>query len=604
MARPEFSTEPTTDIKTPGTALRNLKLTRVGQDFDIKHDIALGPWCFIGSETEFPEWEDLDYVDPFITPSALAKADGDTRRLANQLALKWAATLNERHGRSYSAEYWRTLLILWLVSGVQTTWRRYRHMELMIARHGHTPMQVDVLDVKPDWNFAHIISFSRHIGEDRYFDFWMNSEILKIITPTSWTLVSVNAENDKDLTAADGRNAPPDNHGRISDMARRIFGRLCFDTVSGVRSSKILFSLYIKMLPKRPSRGKPIVRDDDVFSEFPKSYLDYLDGFLESTLPKIFSDGYSELEAAALQNKYVPGRLFVDHLLTLDARRRFVLAHAQEAGERLIGSQHGCGYGACLTVPWAAEGEYKYDGFISWGWKQQEDLEGRMIPLPSPLLSRTMNRHVPRSNQLIFTGARIFLPDARFGNRPQPTQWFNYRYMKRQFIDALSTDTREELVYRPYLKAPETMRDIGYLELFFAKLPILRGPMDGKMLECKLLVLDYPGTSMNIGMAANVPMVSYWDPQAWPECRQAKPLNDALRKAGILHDDPESAARHINHIWDDVPGWWNSKDVQQARNDWCRQYARASRVWWWHWIVALWRLAGDQKINDNDNEDA
>lgn len=588
---PEQQIENPSSMTKSATTERTLVLTRVGPDFDIARDIPLGPWCFIGTEEQYPDWQELDYIEPFDKPAALSQADTMTRALANQLALKWTDILNARHGRSYSAEYWRTQLILWLVSGAQTTWRRFVHMELLVERYGDQPVRVDVLDEKPNWGFAHIVSFSRHIGEDRDFDLWMNSEILKIVAPPSWTLVPVAPASEHGLVAKPKMNTPFDDYGRVSGLVRRIFGRLCFDSVSGVRLSKILFSLYIKALPKRPSQSKKIAVDKEVFKQFPKAYLDFLDRFLECTLPRVYTDGFLELERAALKNKFVAGRLFVDHLLTLDGRRRAVLAHAQEAGERLVGSQHGCGYGACLSVPWAAEGEYKYDAFITWGWNKQQDLEGNMIPLPSPRLSRTMNSHVQKNNQLIFTGARIFLPDARFSNRPQPTQWFNYRHMKRQFIETLCANAREQLVYRPYLKAEESMQDVKYLKSFFDNLPILEGDLDTQAFDCKLLVLDYPATTMIIGMAANVPTVAFWDQGAWPASRQAEPLNDILKKAGILHDTAQSAARHINDIWDDVPGWWNDPATQQARLQWCDQYARASKVWWWHWMAALWRLA-------------
>ena len=92
-------------------------------------------------------------------------------------------------------------------------------------------------------------------------------------------------------------------------------------------------------------------------------------------------------------------------------------------------------------------------------------------------------------------------------------------------------------------------------------------------------------------MAANVPTICYWDQKDWPLCKQAVEQFDHLREVGILFDMPEDAAAHVNAIWNDVPGWWNSRAVRVVRRQWQDQYARTSPIWWWHWAVAIWKMA-------------
>ena len=44
---------------------------------------------------------------------------------------------------------------------------------------------------------------------------------------------------------------------------------------------------------------------------------------------------------------------------------------------------------------------------------------------------------------------------------------------------------------------------------------------------------------------------------------------------GIFHEDPVSLAKHVSAVWDNVDAWWESKEVVEARELFCSQYARS-----------------------------
>ena len=46
-----------------------------------------------------------------------------------------------------------------------------------------------------------------------------------------------------------------------------------------------------------------------------------------------------------------------------------------------------------------------------------------------------------------------------------------------------------------------------------------------------------------------------------------------LKAVGIFHDNSDSAAKHLIKIWDDIPSWWNSNEVQNARKEFCKNYS-------------------------------
>ena len=52
----------------------------------------------------------------------------------------------------------------------------------------------------------------------------------------------------------------------------------------------------------------------------------------------------------------------------------------------------------------------------------------------------------------------------------------------------------------------------------------------------------------------------------------AKPYFDDLKKVGIFHETPESAALHVSKVWDNVDGWWKSKPVRKALDQFKSEY--------------------------------
>ena len=64
----------------------------------------------------------------------------------------------------------------------------------------------------------------------------------------------------------------------------------------------------------------------------------------------------------------------------------------------------------------------------------------------------------------------------------------------------------------------------------------------------------------------------------WPWRSMAEPLLDRLKEVGIFHDNAKAAAEFVNNqLVDEKLGcWWSSLAVQQARKEYCEQYANSS----------------------------
>jgi len=573
---------------------RRLFLSRVETDFNPARDVAAGPWCFVESEEDFDGWEDFPFTDAFADTQDLITADAVTRRLANHIALSWADKMNAKTKRNYSSKMWRDFLILWMVAAVQSTWRCYRNIELLIKRHGEEHFHVRILESNPNWPINNLSDFMRLLTLDGYFTFWMNSLTLRYIAPKKWTLEPVEYETSHaiGMPKQSSNFYKTERRNRISAF----IGRLGFDHVQGTRLIRLFFVLLINVLPRLPAVGKKFISEDHVLEEFPGAYFSILDEFLESTLPLSFGDGLLSTLSEAESLKFYPGRLTVTHAGSVDAYNHLITVLAVENGERVVGFQHGGWYGVAGSGAWACESEYIYHAFITWGWTKQADYFGNMIPLPSPMLSKIRNTHSPRNDRLIFVGTRMIIQNDRFDARPSSVRWLNYRKIKLNFVNTLHVEPRKALYYRPYHRREPPLEDGSYMRRHIPNLPILEGSLHKQATACRLVVMDHPGTTLHLLMASNIPTVCYWDPKDWPLCSQANVQFELLRKANILFDNPEAAAAHVNVIWSNVQDWWNGSQICDARREWLAYHARTSSIWWWYWVGGIWRLATGREL--------
>ena len=103
-------------------------------------------------------------------------------------------------------------------------------------------------------------------------------------------------------------------------------------------------------------------------------------------------------------------------------------------------------------------------------------------------------------------------------------------------------------------------------------------------------MIDNPGTTLSIAMAANIPTICYWDSKTTLLCKYTEPITSALMKAGILFNSENEAATKVNEIWNDVDAWWAQKEIQEVRRNFCWNYARTNKFWLIEWMKTLFKL--------------
>jgi putative transferase (TIGR04331 family) len=105
-----------------------------------------------------------------------------------------------------------------------------------------------------------------------------------------------------------------------------------------------------------------------------------------------------------------------------------------------------------------------------------------------------------------------------------------------------------------------------------------------------LVVHNYLGTSWLETLAMNVPTVCFYDPEFYRPRAEARPLLDALVRVGVLHYSGSEAAKFVNSLRGNPTAWWQSAEVQEARESFVARYANFSDNWLEAWTEEFERL--------------
>jgi len=108
-----------------------------------------------------------------------------------------------------------------------------------------------------------------------------------------------------------------------------------------------------------------------------------------------------------------------------------------------------------------------------------------------------------------------------------------------------------------------------------------------------LVVHNYLGVTWLETLAMNVPTVCFIPTGIHKFRAAAQPYADALQKVGILHCSGIEAAKFVNGLNGDPSAWWQSAEVQEAREAFVARYANFSENWLPAWMEEFERLLAE-----------
>ena len=503
-----------------------------------------------------------------------------------------AIELNRLHGTAYPLRYWRIVVGAWFQQFAQVLHMRLRVAEFVVENYQ------DIEITKLDLNWQELLPVT-HDEASLLFatDVWNHHiyvEALNFVTKsaTENVLVSSPQRNRELLEYRQQVNfglPNPQAKSKLESVLEKLSPNPKV-VLAGVVQSKlalVVMHLRLRALPRlwRFSSKLSVHPIDQIRRQslnVSKRSVDLFDGFLRSlistNLPTIYFEGFKELqqEVSEMQLKKHPKMIFSNTLLHRNEQFKVWSAEHVAAGKtKLCSGQHGGGYGVKRLAPWTEMYEVSsLDHFLTWGWSN-----GSEVVVQSCVQSHHKKFKTNKSGGLL-----IVLGPTTRNSDEYGMLWVqsNSSYLETVvgLVNRLPKKIRERTLVRPKnarsLSKPARVSGEQISEILGNDVQIDFGSkgLNETQSQNRLSIVTYNESSFPSNLMVNHPTVAVWDPKFVQLRPSAQVTFDRLFEVKILHYSAESAAQHVQQIWDDIDSWWQSPKVIEARDLFCEGFAR------------------------------
>jgi len=91
--------------------------------------------------------------------------------------------------------------------------------------------------------------------------------------------------------------------------------------------------------------------------------------------------------------------------------------------------------------------------------------------------------------------------------------------------------------------------------------------------DTSIVIVTHNSTTLLETLSKNIPTIMLMDFNKHKLSDTADKFYKNLSAVGILHFKAESASEKLLTVWKNPDEWWNSKEVQKVRQEFCDEYA-------------------------------
>ena len=549
----------------------------------------LGEWCRVYKRREI--WGNLD--------ASIVPYHWDDREqyyndyfyideVYERILIKLCSSLNIYHETNHSVRYWRIVLGPWLSKFINTLYDRWVMVHKAVNEYSIDStiiLKQSIFDVIPS-NMKDYISI---MWDDNWNNFIIG-EIIKKSTDIEWEeKQSVQIAND-----CNNLKSKKDKIGfkmRLLHVISKFLGKIKgSDDIFIINSylpifQEFLFYMYLKKFPKiwLTPEIKKFTPNADRRSTFSikdngkDKFIIFLNEMVSMLIPTVYLEGYKEVvdQTFNLPWPSKPKFIFTSNAYEHDDVFKIWAAEKIELGVPLVIGQHGGFFG---VSKWNTGEEHQVkiaDRFITWGWN-----EPSKTIYPGIALSHVNKKYNKwkRDGDLLF----VTVPISRYSWKScswpvaanQSNQFVNNQL---KFARLLQKTVRDRLMVRLLVNFDKQQKT-SYKEKWMDSLPEVSidpsiESISSVVSRCRLFISGYNATTFLYSLSMNIPTIMFWDPSFMELRPSAMKYFGRLKSVGIFHDTPESAASKINEIWDDVENWWNQKEIQEAKREFCEEFS-------------------------------
>jgi putative transferase (TIGR04331 family) len=549
----------------------------------------LGEWCRLYSRKQHRKkfdskivpyhWDDRD---------KLYKDYQYLLELFERLLIELATELNNIHGVSYSLRYWRIIIGPWLMMFLPIIFDRWVCLDIAINSYPITNTKIH-----EEINLNYVPQCMEHFSDITKSDLWNHAIYFSILKFLNFEKISL-IKKPKSIPKWQVHGVPEKKniYSRIKHMM------IVFISFFSRNKNYFFSSTYLNMIDVVKLQLKlgqfPVVYREQYSSKFSscKRFRSMtLSGFKSNSrfeqfakeviplqIPKAYLEGYEKLTERTNKIRWpkTPKLIWTGTSYFMDEIFKFWTAEKVDKGVPLVIGQHGGHYGQGLF----SISEYHElkicDHYLSWGWGDGDD---KVIPVGAVKRPIKNRKKEPQNKSilLLISGTSRYV--SAFSSMPISGQWIDYLDHQMKFYENLPEHISSNVIIRLY------PHDYGWsqFERWKDRFP------DSKIDECKedfkkviantdLFISGWNTTTYLESMLSNIPTVVFWESKYFEIRDNAKELFEELKKVGILHDDPISAVKHVNNIYNDIDAWWDRPDVISARNEFTNKYAYSNNM--------------------------
>ena len=495
-----------------------------------------------------------------------------------KLLLELTCKLNEIHKTQHRTRYWRILIGPWLGSFVHVIFDRWSSIHAAINNFELSGTYAQSLE---DDSFIpkNMINFTR-LNKSAEWNYFIYSYILKNYTAINCIDYNVKYKIRKKILNHQPQfiNRVKKNIFNFINLIYRSFQKnddFFYINTYLSKKNEILLSLKFFQIPIFYNDNFLYNLDAKVEKEkrqwiLQGSNANKFEAFARSIIPKqmpiIYLEGYNLLnkKVSLLSWPSRPKIIFTSSSYYLNDLFKLYSAKKTEDGSPLVIGQHGGGIGTHLFAFYEKHQLDICDAYLSWGWTDNSNHKIKSIGM---LSAKKISRisYTPK-NKVILVALSQSRQSFNISSTPIATQIMDYYKDQCKFISNLNSQIKDNLIIRLAKGQEDYEPSAERWSASFPDVVLEDGSSDiNKLLKkCKLCISTYNATTFLEAFSMNIPTVMFWNPNHWELREPAKTHFNELKKVGIFHESPESAAQHVNMIWRDINSWWSSKVVKDA----------------------------------------
>ena len=530
--------------------------------------VFVGAWCALDKELSSVNFEISKYH--WSDREKFANDYQYIWNLYNRLLSSVVTSLNSYHGTKHSERYWELVIGPWLITIIPALFDRWESIDLALRSSSCSKVKVN-RNVLSDVLRRDYTSSVNSLKDDIY-NFSIFSEIILFLKPPGITISYSNVRNpQKNRKVKFSKRLKIKLSSVIDYISLKLNPTQRVAIVTSYIDKRSLLSIFFG-IGQLPNWHKALatfhlslpedllVRDNNLDFIFKNQFERFLGRQLINFIPASYLENFSILDAKASRYKCSPAVILTANShISHDLFKIWSARQVVYRGASLLISSHGGSLKSRYTLFTDYEEKVCHKRIV---W--HKSLSIKQVRLPANKFLGKKPKKSTATGPVTLVGLDMDKYVSGMGSGPLSSLMLEEAKSNATLIRLCRANYSRDVEYYPYPSTNWNVSQILYSE-FGEICQSNLVSFDEVISESSILICTYPQTTFSGAMMSGNPVVLLISLSYWELDSSFNAVLTALSEANILFWNVESAAAHINQIYDDPLSWWDSTKVVQAR---------------------------------------